>query len=419
MALSEKQYISQIRKEIEKKFSFGNGKGYTQRDLEILSQHIQEKTGVMISLSTLKRLWKDNYKQSPQLATLNALAVVLEYKDWQEFKQRNQQLRGLPFSGKHWIFAGTALILISVVIVLLTAPQGNAVKPDRPKVKGRVHFSVEKTVTSGIPNTVIFNYDLSNVEADSFFIQQTWNDFHKEAIDPNGEAFSSIYYESGYHRAKLVANDSVIAMQPIHILSDGWEPHVYYSYKDREPIDFKNESFVANGQLHLNKALLEKRNVDPSRYYFTRITNSQEFEVSSDNFSIISRMKVDSVMDTLCPWMELIVVTERHIFWVFLKKQGCEHSASYKLGEIERYGKHNDLSALGVDVFEWQELGIRVENKNAEIILNGETAFRQTFQEDFGKVVGLIYLFEGTGSLDHVRMEGIDGQVVFEDGFDG
>ena len=91
MKFSEQDYIELCKNDIEEKFSFGNGQGYTQRDLELLSTTIEEKTGVNISLSTLKRLWKNNYKQSPQLATLNALAAVLDYKDWQEFKLFKRQ----------------------------------------------------------------------------------------------------------------------------------------------------------------------------------------------------------------------------------------------------------------------------------------------------------------------------------------
>jgi hypothetical protein len=159
----------------------------------------------------------------------------------------------------------------------------------------------------------------------------------------------------------------VIAMQPIHILSDGWEPHVYYSEKDLVPIDFRNESFIANGQLHLNKSLLAKRQVHSSKYFFSRITNSQEFNVSSDNFSLVTRMKVDSVLDNLCPWMNLLIVTEKHIF---------------------------------------------------NVAFNGEAAFQEVFKEDFGKIVGLLYIFEGTGSLDYVTLTGADGQTVVEDDFE-
>lgn len=411
MAFDEQAYITLCRKQIEKKFAFGNGSGYTQRDLELLAQHIEEKTNITLSLSTLKRLWKGHFKQSPQIATLNALAAVLDYKDWQEFKIQNPPYRRTPVSKRPWVFSFSLLLFIAATFFILRLFR------DEVKINGPVLFSAQKTVTTGIPNTVIFNYNLSHVKADSFYIQQSWNDFHKEMIDPNGKAHTSIYYESGYHRAKLYANDSLIAMQPVHILSQGWEPHIYYSYEDREPIHFKDDPFIESGQLHLSKALLHKRHVDLSRYFLTRISNVQDFQLSSDNFSLSSRMKVDNLADKLCPWMSMIVVTEKHIFWVNLQNKGCEHHASLKIGEIVIQGEEHDLSALGVDIYDWQDVEMRIRDKLASISINGNEVFRQRFEEDFGNIMGLLYIFEGTGSLDHVQLEDIHGAMVFEDGF--
>src|SRR5688572_18424588 len=110
MARSEQQYIDQCKKQIEQKFSFGNG--YAQRDLEILSAYIEEKTGMIISLSTLKRLWKDSYKQRPQLATLNALAMILDHKDWQAFKQANQNEPDPVRILFKWVVPIVALLII-------------------------------------------------------------------------------------------------------------------------------------------------------------------------------------------------------------------------------------------------------------------------------------------------------------------
>lgn len=416
MVFDEQAYIALCREQIEKKFAFGNGSGYTQRDLELLAQNIEEKTGTIISLSTLKRLWKGSFKQSPQIATLNALAAVLDYKDWQEFKLQNQPAQNQPVKKplvkrRAWIFPVILLVLLSATFVALNSWEKEV------KIKGPVHFSTHKTVTSGIPNTVIFNYDLSGVEAEEFYIQQTWNDFHRMPLDPKGKTYTSIYYEPGYHKARLFANDSMLAVQPVHILSDGWEPHIYYSMEDKEPIRFKNENFIADGHLQLPKELLRRRKVDLSRSFFTRISNSQGFKVSSDNFSLLSRMKMDSLSDKLCPWMEIIIVAEKHIFAINLQKKGCERYASYKTGEVYRSGEDNDLSALGVNVYDWQEVGIRVENKNAEISINGKVVFRETYKEDYGDVMAIIYGFEGTGSLDHVQMTGENGETVFEDDF--
>jgi hypothetical protein len=226
-----------------------------------------------------------------------------------------------------------------------------------------------------------------------------------------------MYYESGYHRAYLLANDSFIAVQPVHILSKGWESHVYYSYEDKMPIYLDNEKIVSNGELHISKKLLKEQNVDLSRYFFTRIVNSREYKVSSDNFDLISRFKLDSIQYSECPWMNLIVVTEKNIFMVALQKKGCEYLSSYKLGEIERNGSTNNLSALGCNIFEWQELSIHVTNRNATLSINGENVFSERYKEDYGDIMSLIYVFERTGSIDFVKLSDQEGNVIFEDTF--
>jgi len=415
MPFSDQAYLALCRKQIEKKLAFGNGNGYTQRDLETLSQHIEERTGVVLSLSTLKRLWKDDFKQRPQPATLNALAAVLDYRDWQDFRQQNTLPAQRSVSKKTLLQIGGLLLLLAVASLLIMHLMNRSARD--VKIRGPVRFSAQKTVVSGTPATVIFNYDVSGVSADSFFIQQSWNPSHRVPISPKGNIYSGIYYESGYHRARLMANDTVLAMQPIHILSEGWEPRLYYNYRDREPIHFKKENFTGHGRLHISKELLIKKNVDLSRAFETRITNSRVFGSSSDHFDLVSRIKVDSLTDTACPFMQINIVTEKNFFWIQLQNRGCETNAGYKLGEIIRSGTNNDLSHLGVDVFQWQEIRVRVKNKQAEIILNGQLLVTETFREDFGDIMAITYIFSGTGSIDHVRLAGKNGEVAFEDNF--
>ena len=410
MAFSEQQHIDVCKKLIEKKFSFGNGNGYTQRDLEILSQRIEEKTGVNISLSTLKRLWKNNYKQSPQLATLNALAAILDFKDWHEFKLSNQSKR----KSISPLFIG--IIIGILLIVGLFSILSLKIGSKTVKVNGPVSFTASKTITKGIPNTVIFKYNLSNVEADSFFLQQSWNHLDKVSINSNGNVLSRIYYQSGYHRAKLMASDSILLKQPIHILSDGWEPHVYLN--DKDFVSLTNENIFDDGKLKLSKSLLEKRNINTNKYFETRITNSSLFNVSTNNFNLTTKVKLDSMFSNHCPSFRLFIVAEKHIFIVKLVKKGCERYANYKMGEVFRDGKDNDLSALGCDVYEWQEIGVKVRNKNAEISINGEVVFKETYKENYGDIKALTYVFDGVGSIDHVKLDDANSKTVFEDNFE-
>jgi hypothetical protein len=419
MARSEERLINLCKTQIEQKFSFGLGRGYTQKDLEVLCSEIETKTGVVISLSTLKRLWKGDYKQSPQLATLNALAALLDFKDWKDFKSANQAAPKPARTISRTVIMLVAGGVIAVGFLIFNfATRPSAKNTIKPVVKGDVHFDVSKTVTTGIPNTVIFKYDVSNVVADSFYIQQSWNLHHRFPLDPKGSVLTSIYYESGFHRARLIANDSVIAIQPIHIISNGWEPHIYRSDSDPEITDLKNERFTSNGQLHIDSNMLVRRNIDFTKRFHTRITNSQPFNLHSDNFRFSTRLKADRVFHELCPWLDLIIITDVKAFSISLTGKGCETNAGYKLGEIVRSGSNNDLSALGCDLFDWQDLELIVENRGATIYLNGRPAYHEDYQQNFGNIMALIYIFDGTGSIDHATLKDGNGGLVFRDTFD-
>ena len=415
----ERKYIEILKKEIEKKLALDvSNTSIKASELEYITKVVKDKSGISLSLSTLKRIWKENSTQMPQPTTLNALVRVLDYNNWQEFKQANYIRRNFHTQKIIWISTAFIVIILTAIMLIRFSKQERNSKVSAIKINGPVYFSTKKTVTKGLPNTVIFNYDVRNIKADSFYFQQTWNYNFRKPIDPDGKAVTTIYYESGYHKAYLMAGDSVVAMQPVYILSNGWEPHIYYSERDLIPIYFEGEKFLENGTLHLDTLLLEKQHVDLSRYFYTRIVNSREFNVSSDNFNLVSRIKLDSLRYSDCPWMNVIVVTEKNMFMVSLQKKGCEHYAYYKLGEIERSGSNNDLSALGCNVYEWQEVGIKVVNKSASIRINGKDCFNEKYKEDFGKIVALIYIFERTGSIDFVKLYNKDGNVAYADDFE-
>ena len=62
MDRSERDYIAICKRLIEEKLQFGKEQGEVrQRDFEYLAETIEERSGIRLSLSTLKRLWKSDY----------------------------------------------------------------------------------------------------------------------------------------------------------------------------------------------------------------------------------------------------------------------------------------------------------------------------------------------------------------------
>jgi len=431
----EKEYIEECRRLIEEKFHFvhgpspdKNGNGtLRQRDLEYLADSIEEHSGVKLSLSTLKRLWKKDYDQTPHPSTLDALVSILGYKSWQDFKLSHEPLHEIavppPIRKTRRIFSlWTVLpvVLAAAVIVWLIAFRSGKGDKIKPIIRGPVEFTGNKTVSQGVPNTVIFNYDLDNVEADSFFFQQSWNNMEKVRIDPKGHSYSNIYYYPGFHKAKLIANDSILKRFRVHITTDGWLPVIgFRSDGDNRPIYVKKSKSSPDGTFHITSDDLVASKVDVSKDFSLSYFNIREFDnTHSDNFSIDTRIKCDGSNNTPCPGFEMVIMCEEHIFFVRMMGRGCERDIALKMGEVVLNGMSTDLSAFGRDVYQWQTLKVEVVNKKATIFIDGKNIYSVDFKNDLGKIVGLAYHFTGTAAIDYVRLKNGDGRVVYDDEFE-
>lgn len=425
MDRSEREYIARCKRQIEEKFHFGNGHGeLRQRDFEYLADSIEEKSGITLSLSTLKRLWKNDYDKMPHPSTLQALVSLIGYKDWHEFKLRNTNFpdstvvappatRRLRFNP--WVLV--PVILVTAVLFWLIAFRSKpAVR--KPVIKGPVTLTGNKTVSEGVPNTVIFNYDLSNVEADSFFFQQSWNPADRVKLDPKQHVYTTIYYYPGFHRAKLVANDSVIKKFRVHITTDGWFPIARYSNDYDKPVYLKNVNAVSDGVLHITDKNLSDAGIDLKKEHMVSYFNVRSFDARSDNFSLETRMKCDKIENVNCPGVELTIMTEEHIYMVRLMSKGCERDVVVKMGEVVHAGMNNDLSVFGRDLQQWQNLKIKVVNKQATIYLDDKPVYSMTYKNDFGKIVGLVYHFAGSGAIDYVRLNDGEDKLVYDEEFD-
>jgi hypothetical protein len=422
---SETDYIAFCKHLIEEKFQLQSVAGtLRQRDLEYLADSIEESSGIKLSLSTLKRLWKKDYDQTPHPSTLQALVSVLGYKDWQEFKLREASSSTTPLTTHlktHALFLRPWLVLpvliAGVALVWLIAFRPGKVAKIKPIIKGAVTFTGNKTVSQGVPNTIIFNYDVSNVEADSFFFQQAWNKLEKVRIDPKGHYYSNIYYYPGFHKAKLIANDSVIKRFRVHITTDGWLPLVRRTFTDNAPVQVKRKP-ITDGTLHVTRKDLVSSNVNIDKDFLLSCFNVRDFENTySDNFSLDTRIMCDSTNATPCPAFQLTVICEENIFFLTLTGKGCERNTAIQMGEVYQEGTTSDLSAFGRNLYNWQHLRIQVAQKRATIYLDDQPVHTITFQQDFGKVVGLVYNFEGTGAIDYVKLTNGENKLIYDDEF--
>jgi hypothetical protein len=371
-------------------------------------------------------VWKEDYEQTPHPSTLQALVSVLGYKDWQEFKLKQSCDPAVALTSptkerswflKRWVVLPLAVAL-PVFLWLIAFRPGQSGK-SKPIIKGPVIFTGNKTVSQGVPNTIIFNYDVSNVEADSFMFQQSWNPLEKIKLDGQAHYYSNIYYYPGFHNAKLIANDSTLKGFPVHITTDGWMPIARYLPTDNMPVYIKKDDPVINGALHITRNDLISSNVNLDKGFVLGYYNVREFEnTDSDIFSLDTRIVCDSINTIACPGFELVIICEADVFFVRMVGKGCERDIAIKMGEVYQDGIQNDLSAFGRDLYTWQRLQIHVAGRRATIYLDERPVYTMAFKNDFGKVVGLVYNFTGTGAVDYVKLRNGENKLVYEDDFD-
>ncbi|MEM9896073.1 MAG: hypothetical protein AAF789_06860 [Bacteroidota bacterium] len=412
MTQIEKSLIVDFKDQVSKKLQV-EGK-WKQRHFIHLIALIEQESGIKISLSTIKRIWGENLINLPHPSTLNALVSVIGYENWLAFKE--DQLNRVPGNAnqsgrKSWFLLALlvlALVISSYAIYVQISTSG-------VQINGDILFEVEKSIQSGVPNTIVFHYDVSNIIADSFFIQQSWNNATKQQIDQQGNHFSGLYYYPGFHQAKLMANDSVVKTLPVHVLSDGWVASIRRDSYDLIPTYLTIAPQAENGLSISRKDLMQKAGNDGDfqiTYY-----NSKEFgSVSSSDFQLTTRVKNDSLKTSVCPMVEIMMVCEVNIFRVRLTSKGCEHSARVRMGEVSWTGSDHSLLNFGSDLYDWQTLELDVRDKLATGHLNDKKIFSINFSQDFGTIKALVYRFSGVGSIGYVQLaDPIKGTIYQED----
>lgn len=432
MTPTEHDYIDKCKQLIECRLGWKESHEWKNRDYEYLSDLISTKSKIAISVSTLKRIWQNNRLRIPHVSTLNALGKFLDYENWNDFKTKlKDEIRPLEIienpSGKRKpvryvpvIILVSGLMITSVMLFLFKDHLfgGNASKV---KInKNSITFSSKKTVTSGLPNTVVFNYDISGINFDSAFIQQDWDKRKRKKIAREDKYHTSIYYYPGYYNAKLVINDQVVKEHPLFITTEGWMAVYKKTFEQDVPVYLKNINVIKNDCMQVSLQDLSVNNIVIDKDFFVALYNSRDFgDVNCDNFSFETLVKND-VRDggLTCQYAAVALEAEQGLMLISFSDKGCTSNLFMMLGDTYIDGSRNDLSAFGTDLSDWQKISIKAHNKQVSIFLNGREIRQSSFSRDMGRIIGVAYHFYGCGAVQKLKLQDGRGMVVYEEEFD-
>ncbi|WP_207514749.1 hypothetical protein [Longitalea luteola] len=425
--MNERELVKDVILEVFNKSGYTNTAQMTQRDFDYISTEIEKRSGILISGTTIKRLALGDFSRLPQVATLNAIANYFDHKTWQDLKTSRSAVIN---SGKEIFSSGkrknrfkilknklvyfTASILVVIVILGLFLFKS---RPDSILHAEKAKFSCQRTTLNDMPNTVIFNYDIDQVQADSFFIQQSWDKNRRKRIYKNTHTITDIYYEPGYHIARLIANDSIIKTIDVHIPTDRWFFYAIDNIANYIPEYIKTAKYLDNGILGLNAQAVKENNIDITKdklYHYTYFPS--EMTVRSNNFRLKTRIRMNEVRNSLCPYITLELFCQGYFMLMKMTNKGCANKAALLLGR-EIKGNEADLTALTVDVNQWTDIEIASTDNIVSIYINNKKVFSAPGFDRVKYISGLAFISNGLCEVDNLDVTGLDGKIVYKNEF--
>ncbi|OOQ59985.1 hypothetical protein BC343_27850 [Mucilaginibacter pedocola] len=428
------QLIETLKQQYETHTGWGDSRTWANQDFIKLSALIQQRTGVTLSHVTLKRIWgKVKYDSLPNTYTLDTLVHFLGFEDWRSFASAHQKndaddisrtdvvakepvtapkpaLTGKPDNKRIWqITAGVAL-LTGIVITYLSINKNPA-----PVVDADYTFSSKKVVTQGVPNSVIFDYGAAKAPGDSVIIQQSWDTKLRQKVSKWDKQHTSIYYYPDYYRAKLIVNNKIVKQHDLLIKSNGW---VAAATLSPVPVYFDNTEVMRNGKMGVSAASIAAHNIkmQPSPP-FMLYSNVQDFgPIYSDDFVFETSIRNDyKEGSAVCQQTHLYILCEGTAIAIPLCAKGCVSDVDLIFTDHYRSGKKTDLSMFGTDLSKFVKVRVEAHNKIGKVYLDDKLVYTASSGVVRSKIIGIDYSFQGTGSVDYVKLS--NGKVNYVDEF--
>jgi hypothetical protein len=281
----------------------------------------------------------------------------------------------------------------------------------------KAQFSAVKTTSNAVPNTVVFKYNVDDVNADSFFIQQSWDVHRRVRVYKNNYTLTDIYYEPGYHVAKLIANDSIIKAVAVSIPTDKWFFYSHERHSNSLP-KYISTSGIKDGFLQLDKHDLQNALINPeANNEYVNVFFPSKIESSSDNFILKCRVKVNEVRNNACPYLMCEVYCQRYFMYFVNASIGCSSEQRGQFGEQYISGKTNDLSAMAADVTQWRDIEVTVKNKQVKIRINNKEALSTSYTQTCGLITGLGFISNGLCQVDSIQFKSLGGKNIYSNNF--
>jgi hypothetical protein len=410
------KHVQRCLQQIEFKLGWGDSSQWHNEVFSELSERIHEETQVLLSPTTLKRVWgRVNYASAPSITTLNALAAYAGAVNWREFKMQASQV-GVPgtkiepklhmLAPHMGVIIGSAAFM-TIMFISLFSMIGSRKDKWTTEDLSKVSFS-SRPIVKDLPNSVVFDFELNGIKADSFCIQQYWDPTKTISIQGDQTQATGIYYYPGYYRAKLIADGEIIREHDVFIKSHGWIGTLDYAPVPR----YLTEQQVFKDNLSLPSSVLQEVKLSNEIIQTSFHLVEDLTKISADHFSLHTTIK-NAFRETwaICQKTQIVILGTTGAMIIPFSIPGCVSDLGLMLNDVYVSGKSNDLSMFGVDFSKGRDIEISIIKKQVRVLVDDVEIYRGSYHEPMGQLAGLRYRFIGAGVLEHMELRDENNQV--------
>lgn len=401
-------------------FNRGNPEEWSPKNFEKLSAKINEKSGIVISAHTLKRLYgkvKTHEEYDPQDSTKDALVKYIGFKDWDEFVDKNGVVPTIKFKNDStkknngFIYKVLISIVTVVFVIIISKIYSNY------SASAGLTFTLDSSNLQGVyPQTAVFNYHLKTKDYKIDF-----GDFKSEDLDPTKKSITHSYLFPDYFVVKLLKKEKILKKINIQVLSNNWFGDVIYREENNRQehlYQIKEIYDTVNGYLYISPNKIFELGIPKKQDYWTEFRYINDINADGDNFSVEFNVRNNEENGGMrCFDFIYKILCEHGIYEIRFLHKGCIQFINMIIADQVWNGKDNNLETFGRDLSKWSKINMNVSNKRATITFENDSVFNTTYNQSLGKIKGMILVFKGTGAADYVKLWNKEKIIVFDEGF--
>lgn len=403
-----KKRLNFIKKRVIGTFGKGKPTSWRNRDYEDLSFEIKMSSKVLISASTLKRIFGKNKTSDtyyPQESTLDAMetyaGIIADMKS-----------PLLHYSQKTYLF----LLIIPVLIVgLLILNRSQVAAPDR-LLSAKIEL---QKIDGNTPATAFFHYEIPET-TDSLFISFGDESLPKH-LPPTKELISHYYRGPGIFNVNIETKRQVVSdTLKLFIPTTDWQALAYYYMQDYTERYFPVPIEIATSDegFHPTRKVLSNIGVDTTQIVVLRLDNFKKTGVNGDSFKLKTRLKNINYWPAIrCYSCYINVVGESGSIVIKLTNEGCSQYGELTLSEKKAHGSNTDLTNFSLNMKNWNDVEITNTNKHVQVMINSTTVFQEKYNNSIGEIWGTSLQFHGSGYVDSFVLWDKDNSPIFETSF--